>query len=62
MKFAVCMNFAAKSGGSSLKYTVSNILDEIDDGGAEQLQADLSTFSSPQNAEIEDFIRNKAIG
>ncbi len=45
-----------------MKYTVSNILDEIDDGGAEQLQADLSTFSSPQNAEIEDFIRNKAIG
>lgn len=45
-----------------MKYTVSNILDEIDDGGAGQLQADLSTFSSPQNAEIEDFIRNKAIG
>ena len=44
-----------------MKFYVANILDEIEDGGVEQLQADLSTFSSPQNPEIEDFIHHKAI-
>lgn len=44
-----------------MKFIVSNILDEIDDGGVNQLQSDLSTFSSPKNPEIEEFIKKKAI-
>ena len=40
---------------------VVNILDLIDIGGKNAVEAKLATFSSPKNPEIEDFIRNKAI-
>jgi hypothetical protein len=41
---------------------VVNILDLIDMGGKDAIEAKLATFSSPKNSEIEDFIHNKAIG
>ncbi|OON84672.1 hypothetical protein BXO88_16095 [Oribacterium sp. C9] len=40
---------------------VVNILDLIDLGGDNVIEPKLATFTSPQNPEIEDFIRNKAI-
>ncbi|MBR5338415.1 MAG: GNAT family acetyltransferase [Lachnospiraceae bacterium] len=41
---------------------VVNILDLIDLGGSSVIEHKLATFSSPNNPEIEEFIRNKAIG
>ena len=41
---------------------VVNILDLIDLGGSDVVEQKLATFSSPKNPEIEEFIRNKAIG
>lgn len=43
------------------QYTVMNILDLIDSVGENEVQKGLSDFLCPQNAEIENFIRNNAI-
>ena len=40
---------------------IVNILDLIDIDGSEVIEHKLATFSSPNNPEIEDFIRNKAV-
>lgn len=43
------------------QYTVMNILDLIDSVVENEVQKGLSDFLCPQNAEIENFIRNNAI-
>ena len=44
-----------------MSYDVYNIYDMIDTIGEEELQSLLSEFSCPKNAEIESFVRYKAI-
>lgn len=43
------------------QYTVINILDLMDAVGENEVRKGLSDFLCPQNAEIENFIRNNAI-
>lgn len=43
------------------QYTVMNILDLMDAVGENEVRKGLSDFLCPQNAEIENFIRNNAI-
>ena len=44
-----------------MEVRIDNILDMISSYGEEGVREDLDSFSSPQNQEIEDFIRNKSI-
>lgn len=44
-----------------MKIVVDNILDMVSDFGKEAVEADLSSFSSPRNPDIEHFLKNNAI-
>lgn len=44
-----------------MNVVIENVLDLLESGGEVQLARDLSAFSCPQNAEIETFIRQRAI-